>query len=99
MGSVMILDMPWNLLGTAEYFYMHLNRENSLNRVDDNHVLKGNISYFINDYLAISLLGEYYHHQYNGIIPFLYNEYTEGGFDKKYGEMSIGLTYMLPGED
>ncbi|MNN81568.1 hypothetical protein D3C81_1984060 [compost metagenome] len=32
-------------------------------------------------------------HQFNGVIPYLYNKYTKNKYDKKYGYAKVGFVY------
>ena len=74
------------------YAYLWLDRDDDSGGVNDNHVLKADLSFRFNHYLAWTLGGEYYRHQFNGVIPLLYNRYTASTFDRDYGLIHTGLT-------
>lgn len=83
------------LRGRLEYNYIRISRENSLDFVNDNHLLRAELAYFVTDSLAIHLGGTYYRHLYNGVFPVLYNRFTQSGFDHDYGELRVGFTYAF----
>ncbi|MCH9814524.1 MAG: hypothetical protein K0U47_11355, partial [Epsilonproteobacteria bacterium] len=47
----------------------------------------------INTKLLLYLGSKLYLHQYNGVIPYLYNEKTKDRFDQKFGYATIGFVY------
>lgn len=95
VGGDLLVALPFGLQGNLEYYYLRLDRDESLDFVDYNHVLKGNLAYFLNDRIAINLGGTYYRRQFNGVIPFLYNKFTQTGFDHDYGVVHLGLSGIL----
>lgn len=92
VGCNLHFSLPFDLQGYLEYHYLRMDRDNGLDFVDYNHVVKGNLAYFLTDYLAINLGASYYSRQFNGVIPFLYNEYTQTGFDHDYAFVHMGLS-------
>jgi len=92
VGGNLHFNLPFDLQGYFEYHYLRMDRDNGLDFVDYNHVMKGNLAYFLTDYMAINLGATYYSRQFNGVIPFLYNEYTQSGFDHDYGVVHMGLS-------
>ncbi len=73
------------------YYYLTIDRSENLDYVNYNHVIEGNLSMWITDYLALNIGAEYYYRQFAGVIPFLYNEYSQTAFDHDYGVANIGL--------
>ncbi len=86
------VHLPLGLLGNLEYDYIKLSRSDELGKFDDNHILSGELSYFLTDHLAIHLGGTYYSRQFNGVIPFTYNLQSQNSFDHDYGVARIGLS-------
>jgi hypothetical protein len=88
---------PWQL--RAGYQYQRLDR----GRIDDivaqrggkavksNHVLVGEVAYRIAGNLSLFGRGQYMTNQFTGEIPFAYNTFTAGRFDKRYGIVSVGV--------
>lgn len=74
------------------YFYHMMDRDSDLDYIDYNHVVQADLVYRFNDFWAINLGAEYYYRQFNGVIPLLYNQYTETTFDHDYGVVHCGLT-------
>ncbi len=86
---------PSGLTANLEYSYIQISREDSLDFIDDNHVLAAELGYFVTDSFAINLGGTYYRNLYNGVLPVLYNRFTQTGFDHDYGEAHAGVTFLF----
>jgi hypothetical protein len=97
VGGNVHFNLPFDLQGYFEYHYLRMDRNDSLDFIDYNHVFRGNLAYFLTDHLAINLGATYYSRQFNGVIPFLYNEYTQTGFDHDYGVLHVGLSGIFGG--
>lgn len=97
VGGSLHFNLPFDLQGYFEYHYLRMDRNDSLDFIDYNHVFRGNLAYFLTDHLAINLGATYYSRQFNGVIPFLYNEYTQTGFDHDYGVLHVGLSGVFGG--
>ncbi len=91
-GIAAFFQLPFDILAYGEYSYHRRFRESSLSGRPSNHILKGELTYYLLDNLAWVVGGTYYSNQYNGMIPFLFNTYSESSFDKKYAEAYTGLT-------
>lgn len=95
-GGVCVLwKYPYSLMGRIEYQYLKMFRDSGLDEADDNHIVKADMNWFITPRLIFNIGAEYYHCQFNGIIPFLYNEYTQTTFDHHYGRFQIGVSYLF----
>ncbi len=76
------------------YEYLKIfDREKVLEATDNNHILTASISKQITHDLAIFIGGKAMLHQFNGVLPYLYNEYSKNQFDKKYGYVKLGFIY------
>ena len=88
-------NFPLKTTAMLEYNYIKLFRDNDLDYVDYNHVLKAEINYAVNARLFFNIGGMYYYRQFNGIMPFLYNDYSQTSFDHRYGRAHIGFTLLF----
>jgi len=77
------------------YYYLVLQRDSSIDRHRDNHHLSAELILRLNRYAAVTIGGEYYRNQFNGIVPLLYNRYTQSAFDRDYGIVKAGLTVVF----
>ncbi len=68
-------------------------RDGDVKKTDDNHILNAALSYIVNDDLLFFIGGKLMIHQFNGVIPYLYNKYTKNKYDKKYGYAKVGFVY------
>ena len=76
---------------------MRFFRDDALDYLDSNSILGLDFNWYVTDRLVFTIGGELYHRQLNGIIPFLYNEYTQTTFDHTYGRMNLGIAYLFGG--
>jgi hypothetical protein len=97
VGGDLLVALPFDLQANLAYYYQRMDRDASLDFVDYNHVVQGNLTWFLNDRVAVDLGGTYYRRQFNGVIPFLYNEFTQTGFDHDYGVVHLGLSGVFGG--
>ncbi len=78
----------------ANYEYLNIwGRSDDIKKTQDNHILNSALSYIVNKRLLVFLGGKLMLHQFNGVIPYLYNKYTKNKYDKKYGYAKIGIVY------
>jgi hypothetical protein len=77
------------------YEYDRFFRDADLGYINYNHIINANISYVLNKNTLLSLGGKIMYRQFNGEIPYLYNEYTQSTFDHKYGYARFGLIYRF----
>ncbi|OQX73729.1 MAG: hypothetical protein B6D59_04785 [Campylobacteraceae bacterium 4484_4] len=76
------------------YEYIRLfDRGEGLGENNDNHIIKAAIGYPVNDRMLLYIGGKLMLHQFNGVIPYLYNKYTQSKYDKKYGYARFGVVY------
>ncbi|MGB5793391.1 hypothetical protein [Poseidonibacter sp.] len=75
----------------VSYKYTKMLRIEGLKENLTNHIFDLNVTYPISDKVGIFLGGKIMTNQFNGEIPYLYNQYTQSSFDKKYGYASTGL--------
>jgi hypothetical protein len=94
-GISLHIKLPFKTLFRLEYDYLKLYRGDNLDYMDDNNIIKTDISYFPIPTLAFNIGGIYFERQLNGEVPFLYNKYTQTTFDHPYGYVHIGLTYFF----
>jgi hypothetical protein len=73
------------------YEYLHLNRDSGLAAAEDNQIIKADATWMITPRVGLNLGGVYYRQQLNGVIPFLYNRFSQSTFDHDYGVLSLGL--------
>ncbi len=85
---------PFNTLTFLEYYYITIDRDKGLGYEHSNHVVRAEINYFATRHFVFFIGGIYMHRQLNGIIPFLYNRYTQTSFDHKYGWAEAGLIFI-----
>ncbi len=75
------------------YEYIRLFSRDVDNADSSNHVLNLTISKVLSPQLLIFVGSKYYLHQYNGVIPYLYNEKSKNSFSQKFGYATFGLVY------
>ncbi len=75
------------------YEYIRLFSRDIDNGENSNHVLNLALSKVFSQDLLMFVGLKYYTKQYNGVIPYLYNEKTKNSFDKKFGYATLGLIY------
>ncbi len=87
--------MEWHkFLFDLGYEYIRLvGRGDELGENNDNHIIKAAISRAVNDRTIVFIGGKLMLHQFNGVIPYLYNKYTQSKYDKKYGYARFGFVY------
>jgi hypothetical protein len=92
-------DLYWEttrgIAANFAYYYQVLQRDSGLEDYDDNHVLKGDIIIWLNRSLALDVGATYYSSHFNGVIPLMYNKYTQSSFDHDYGVVHCGLILTL----
>ncbi len=77
------------------YEYVYIDRDAELSCQKSNHIIKMSVSKIISDDLLVYIGGEILVNQFNSVIPYLYNIYTQTQFDKKYGYAKIGFVYTF----
>lgn len=84
-------DYIYELAVEYDKFY----RDIGLNYVDYNVILDSSLSYELNKNTLIFGSVKYMYRQFNGQIPYLYNEYTQTTYDNNYGYVKFGLQYRF----
>ncbi len=77
------------------YEYDRFFRGSGLGYLNSNHIINASISYVLDKNTLLSLGGKIMYRQFNGVIPYLYNKYTQTTFDHKYGYMTFGIEYKF----
>ena len=62
-----------------------------------NNVARAEFNYHITPSFIAHLGGTWFHRGFNGEIPLLYNEITQFGFDRDYGYVYGGVTFLFGG--
>ena len=75
------------------YEYIRLFNRSVQNIENSNNIFNLTLSYALSRKILIFIGSKYYTNQYNGIIPYLYNEKTKNVFESKFGYANIGFVY------
>jgi tetrahydromethanopterin S-methyltransferase subunit G len=73
------------------YEYDKFDRDDNLDYINSNHIINIGLSKIVNENLLMFINGKLMYRQFNGQIPYLYNEYTQTSYDHKYGYAQAGL--------
>lgn len=82
---------PFGTQGNLRYEYLQIDRSADLDAVKENHILKADLILPLTPSWALNLGATYYRRQLNGVIPFLYNRYTQTTYDHDYGTAHLGV--------
>ncbi|MEA3353047.1 MAG: hypothetical protein U9Q33_04425, partial [Campylobacterota bacterium] len=77
------------------YEYNKLFRDKKLEYMNKNNIINMFLSKKISDNVLVYLGGRAMFQQFNTDIPYLYNQYSQTQFDKKYGFAQLGLIYSF----
>jgi hypothetical protein len=94
-GSYVQFPLIFNVKLNLVYSFIHLNRDKDFDYEPDNHALNISLIYPLSEKISLNLGGQYLYRQLNGVVPFLYNKYTQTTFDHKYGYLNAGITYCF----
>jgi hypothetical protein len=97
-GICVLWKFPYKALIRTEYSYLRMIRGDGLGGPASNHIVRADFNYFLTQRFILNASGVYYHRELNGVIPFLFNENTEGGFDRKAVELYLGFTLLFEGD-
>ncbi len=75
------------------YEYNRIFGRDIVNDNNHNNIINASLSTVVTKNLLIFVGGKLMLNQFNGVIPYLYNEYTAHKYDKKYGYMKVGFLY------
>lgn len=83
-----------NFIFETNYEYLVIwGRDDDIKKTNDNHIINSALSYIVNKNLLVFIGGKLMLHQFNGVIPYLYNKYTKNKYTKKCGYAKIGFVY------
>jgi hypothetical protein len=95
------IDYDFNDLFSVEFKYQ-INRmfrdaalEDDNEETNYNHIVDIEFDYALNEKWSLYLSGTAMSNQFNGVIPYLYDQYTNSTFDHKYGWAEVGLIYSF----
>ena len=94
-GFDLYYETGFGVAANLSYSYIVLDRDEGLNDFDTNHVVEGDLILWLNRHLALDVGAAYYSRQFNGVVPLLYNKYTQSSFDHDYGVVHCGLIVNL----
>ena len=77
------------------YKYLRIFRDKGLNYINYNHIINLDFIKPVNKNWFVYLGGKLMYRQFNGVIPYLYNKYSQTTFDHKYGWARIGVGYYF----
>jgi len=77
------------------YEFERFIRNKDLGYINYNHIINASISYLLTKNLQINIGGKFMYRQFNGQIPYLYNQYTQTSYDHKYGYAKFGIIYSF----
>ncbi len=93
-GLSVFIRTPFKTFTHLQYSYIRLQRGSGLGYINYNHIISGSIGYFISKNIILSTSLLYLHRQFNGVVPFMYNKYSQTTFDHRYGWAGMGLTFL-----
>ena len=82
-----------NFLLESGYEYIRLANREVANVEKSNHVLNLTLSRVIDRNFILFVGGKYYAHQFNGVIPYLYNDKTKDKINQNFGYVTFGFVY------
>ena len=77
------------------YKYLRIFRDKGLNYINYNHIINLDFIKPVKKNWFVYLGGKLMYRQFNGVIPYLYNKYSQTTFDHKYGWARIGVGYYF----
>ena len=77
------------------YKYLRIFRNKGLNYINYNHIINLDFIKPVKKNWFVYLGGKLMYRQFNGVIPYLYNQYSQTTFDHKYGYARIGVGYYF----
>lgn len=96
-GISLLVKFPYTAMSCFSYEYIALLRDNDMGKPDDNHLLKADVSYFLSDNFILNIGHEYYYRQFNGVIPSLFNQFSQSSHIQRYYAARIGITVLFGG--
>jgi hypothetical protein len=96
------MNFGFSLISEFRYFifefnydYYRMYRDSNLDHENSSHNIETLISIPVSKELSFFAGGKIMFQQMNSDVPYLYNEYTQTQFDRKYGFARFGLIYNL----
>ena len=77
------------------YKYLRIFRDKDLDYINYNHIINLDFIKPVKKNWFVYLGGKLMYRQFNGVIPYLYNKYSQTTFDHKYGWARIGVGYYF----
>ena len=84
-----------NIVTEIGYEFDYVFRDSDLDARNYNNILTVDLSYPVNKKFFITTGGKIMFSQFNNIIPYLYNKYSQTTFDHKYGYAYLGIGYRF----
>lgn len=94
-GIDFLVKGPWGTVWDLNWYYERLFREEDLNYVEYNQVLNGDLLIPLYRAATLRLGGSWYRRQFNGVVPFAYNQFTQTTFDHDYGTLRLGVVVSM----
>ncbi len=94
VGFQYTLELGEYLIETG-YEYLRLFSRDIDNVKKSNNIFNLTFSRALNEKLLIFIGIKYFSNQYNGIIPYLYNEKTKNEFNQNFGYSTFGFVYSF----
>jgi hypothetical protein len=82
-----------NYIIESGYEYIRLFSRDIDDDESSNHIFNITLSRALNQKVLLYIGSKYFINQYNGVIPYLYNEKNKNQFDQKFGYLTIGFVY------
>ncbi len=96
-GFCLLWKRPYILMARFEYNYLRMFRDDGLTQYEDNHIIRTDLNIFPAERVVLTFGSRYSHRQLNGLVPLLYNEYTQDDFDTGYLRFHAGITILFGG--
>lgn len=101
--SESMLSLGFNITSDFKYFIAEFGYEyekffrdiTGPQPIDYNHIINLTLVKPITRNFSVFAGGKIMYRQFNGQIPYLYNEYTQSSYDHKYGYARFGLQYRF----
>ena len=89
------LGSSWRLL--AEYSEIQIDRDKGLDSQEKNQILSSALFWRFSEKMELHLGARYFERQLNGVLPFLYNTYSQSTFRHSYGLIYGGVSFFWDG--
>ncbi len=93
LGVTNTIEFSHFLLDSSYEYLRMFDRPGNLDAYKSNHTLKSNLGYILNKNALIYVGVTFMSSQFNGHIPYLYNQKTQNSFDNAYTYLSCGFVY------